>query len=49
MKNLLEKLQDKDNSIKIHSLRSEKPFNQLRSDVKRLEELIYFLAKELSK
>jgi hypothetical protein len=49
MKNLLEKLQSYDNQIKMLSTRPEKPFHQLEADINRLEKLIYFLAKELSK
>lgn len=49
MKDLLEKLRDQDNSIKIHSPQAEKPFEQLVTDIDRLEKLIYFLAEELSK
>lgn len=49
MKNLLEKLQDRDNSIKINRPRSQKPFERIGGDINRLEKLIYFIAEELSK
>ena len=44
MKSLLEKLQDKDNSIKLNRINSANVISNLKAEINRLEKLIYFIA-----
>ena len=48
MKSLLEKLQDKDNSIKLNRINSTNVISNLKADINRLEKLIYSIAEELN-